>query len=66
MSRGSRVGYGREAPGAEVQLSPANVELRQAMKDRQGNSGGPSILRRDRADHHQGVVYSRCADRLRY
>jgi len=42
------------------------VELRQAMENRQGNSGGPSILRRDRADHHQGVVYSRCATGLRY
>src|SRR5271166_1068210 len=43
MSRGSRVGYGREiGPRCRGPKSPANVELLQVLKDRLGN---PAVLR---------------------
>jgi hypothetical protein len=43
MSRGYRVGYGREiGPRCRGPKSPANVELLQVLKDRLGN---PAVLR---------------------
>jgi hypothetical protein len=45
MSRGSRVGCGREiGPRCRGPKSPANVELLQALMDRLGQPGGPSAF----------------------
>src|ERR1700680_3824964 len=45
MSRGSRVGYGREiGPRCRGPKSPANVELLQVIKGPLGQPGGPSTI----------------------
>ena len=45
MSRGSRVGYGREiGPRCRGPKSPANVELLQVIEGPLGQPGGPSTI----------------------
>jgi hypothetical protein len=45
MSRGSRVGYGREmGPRCRGPKSPANVELLQVIEGPPGQPGGPSTI----------------------